>query len=192
MNEKIKKACRVITFIMILPVYSAYLLVSFLGDKQRSFPAFSQFLAQFPGLTGIYMRREFYRLTMESCASDSVIGYGSIFAHPNVSLGSGVSIGSYCCFGAVKIEAGTQIASRVSIISGLEQHQRDSSGQLIEGKSEQVIIGKHVWVGEGAIIASNIGDYSNIAAGAVILKVVPSKSSAIGNPAKIVSETLAS
>ncbi len=187
MKECLKNTIQLITRIFILPVYFVYLVNSALFGKERAFPGFSQFLAQFPGLTGIYLRREFYRLVLNNCARDCVIGYGSIFAHHEVSLGAKVSIGSYCCFGAVKIAEGTQIASRVSIISGLHQHQRNDQQELCEGQFIPVSIGKQVWIGEGAIIARDVGDYSNIAAGAVVLKPVASNSTAVGNPAKTIS-----
>ena len=55
-------------------------------------------------------------------------------------------------------------------------------------KSASVKIGDRVWIGSGAIILPgvSIGDDSVIAAGAVVIKSFPEKSSVGGVPAKLI------
>jgi acetyltransferase-like isoleucine patch superfamily enzyme len=57
-------------------------------------------------------------------------------------------------------------------------------------KSASVKIGDRVWIGSGAIILPgvSIGDDSVIAAGAVVIKSFPEKSSVGGVPAKLIRE----
>lgn len=59
--------------------------------------------------------------------------------------------------------------------------------KIYDLKYEKVIIGDDVWIGTGAIILPGVkvGDYSIIAAGAVVTKNVPEYSIAYGNPMKI-------
>jgi maltose O-acetyltransferase len=52
-----------------------------------------------------------------------------------------------------------------------------------------VRIGKHAWIGGGAIILPgiSIGDETVIGAGSVVTRDVPAGATAVGNPARIVS-----
>lgn len=54
--------------------------------------------------------------------------------------------------------------------------------------SKQVKIGKNVWIGTKAIILPGVtlGDDCVIGAGSIVTKSVPSRSVAVGNPAKVV------
>ena len=51
-----------------------------------------------------------------------------------------------------------------------------------------VKIGKHVWIGTGAIIMPGIivGDYAVVGAGSVVTSHIPSKAIVVGNPARII------
>ena len=75
------------------------------------------------------------------------------------------------------------IASRVSIVSGTKQHVRVDN-KLIDGEYRQVVIGVNSWLGEGSIISANIGQNSNVALGAVVIKDSSDNITLIGNPAK--------
>ena len=62
------------------------------------------------------------------------------------------------------------LASRVSLISGVNQHgiakdQGDYQDQ--KGVFQQILIGKNCWIGEGAIIGKNLIDDQIVAAGKV-------------------------
>ncbi len=61
-------------------------------------------------------------------------------------------------------------------------------GKIYPSKTAPVIIGKNVWIGAGAIILPGvtIGDFSVVAAGAVVTKDVPSGVMVAGVPSKIV------
>ncbi len=55
-------------------------------------------------------------------------------------------------------------------------------------KTKPVIIGRNVWIGTHAIILPGvvIGDGSVVGAGSVVAKSIPSRSVAVGNPAKVI------
>ena len=75
------------------------------------------------------------------------------------------------------------------VISGLEQHGISSVETAIKdqpGHFTQINIGKDCWIGEGAIIAADIGDHSVVAAGSVVVKAVAPYSIVAGNPAKVI------
>jgi hypothetical protein len=92
---------------------------------------FAQTFALVPGIVGDYLRIAYYRLTLEECALESRIQFGSFFAHPQAKIGQGVYIGSYCILGRTEIGDRTQIASAVQIPSGRRQHARADDGRVL-------------------------------------------------------------
>ncbi|MDO5340833.1 MAG: DapH/DapD/GlmU-related protein [Bacteroidia bacterium] len=90
------------------------------------------------------------------------------------------------CGGLVEIGEGATIAPGV-VIHECDAHE-------IEGRlsSKPIYIGKHVWIGEKAIILKgvSIGDGAIIGAGAVVTKDVPAGCLAVGNPAKVIRENV--
>jgi len=78
--------------IVVSPLLIAWRLSGLRGRGAIVFASCSQFLSLFPGRTGSYLRRAFYRRTLLDCAEDAHIEFGTVLAHPDVSIGSGVYI----------------------------------------------------------------------------------------------------
>lgn len=70
---------------------------------------------------------------------------------------------------------------------------RSFDGHEVMGSniSAPIKIGKHVWVGQGAMILKGvtIGDGAIIAAGSIVTKDVPSRTLVGGTPARIIKKT---
>jgi len=150
---------------------------------------FAQFFSMMPGIPGIFLRRAYYSLTTEECSLHCNIGFGSLFTHRQVRIERGVSIGNYCVIGSVHIGQDCEIASRVSITSGKQQHRLSAEGKWTPFESsnmQRVIIGNDVWLGEGAIVLDDVGSNSLIAAGSVVSKATGPGVLAAGNPAKAI------
>jgi acetyltransferase-like isoleucine patch superfamily enzyme len=144
-----------------------------------------------PGVVGDYFRIAFYKLTLKKCSLYSRVSFGSFFAHSDAELGRGVYIGSYCILGSCSIGDRTQIASQVQILSGRQQHIRDSQGRITgasEGKFEPIEIGSDCWIGASSIIMADIGPGTTIGAGAVVVRPVAAQVVAVGNPARVIKE----
>jgi virginiamycin A acetyltransferase len=144
-----------------------------------------------PGVVGDYLRIAYYKLTLKQCSMYSRVSFGSFFAHSDSVLGQGAYIGSYCILGSCSIGDRTQIASQVQILSGRQQHSRDSQGRITgstEGKFEPIQVGSDCWIGASSIIMADIGFGTTIGAGAVVVKPVPEQVVAVGNPARVVKE----
>jgi acetyltransferase-like isoleucine patch superfamily enzyme len=164
-------------------------LLAGFGRAKFGFEFFAQALALVPGIVGDYLRVAFYRLTLTGCPLDWRIQFGSYFAHPQVTVGRHVYIGSYCVLGMVDIGDRTHIATAVQVLSGAHQHARDNTGMidLKHGTLARVTIGADCWLGAGAIVMASIGERSTIGAGSVVVREIPAGSVAVGAPARVVT-----
>lgn len=112
------------------------------------------------------------------------------------SLGK-ISLGNYCL-----VSPGVRIASATSVeigdntmlaqgvyISDADWHGIYDRAEPI-GKTAPVIIGENVWLCDDVSIGKGvtIGDNSIIAAGAIVVRDIPSNVIAGGNPAKVIRE----
>jgi acetyltransferase-like isoleucine patch superfamily enzyme len=164
-------------------------LTSGFGRIEAIYRFWTHFSAILPGLPGDYFRSGYYRLTLEKCALESRIEFGSFFAHPQASVGRGVYIGCYCVLGRISIGDRTQIATGVQILSGSRQHARDSEGRILgaEGSGfKTVVIGSDCWIGAAAIVMADVGNGATIGAGSVVTRPIPPGVVAVGNPARII------
>ena len=141
-----------------------------------------------PGLPGAYIRRAFYRLTLDGCDPMCHIGFGAIFTHREVVVGKGVYLGTWALVGSAVLREGTSIGSRASLLSGTDLHEfRDGQWTPYDaGRRRQITVGPHAFVGEGAIVISDVGACAMVAAGAVVASAVPDGVVVAGNPARFV------
>jgi virginiamycin A acetyltransferase len=180
-----KRCVQAIFLCLALP---AALLAGF-GRAKLGFEFFAQTFALVPGPVGDYIRAAFYKFTLTACSLDCRIQFGSFFAHPQATVGRHVYIGSYCVLGVVDIGDRTHIASAVQVLSGSQQHARDSTGMmdLKHVTFSRVTIGADCWLGAGAIVMAPVGDRSTIGAGSVVVRAIPEGSIAVGAPARVVA-----
>ncbi len=158
------------------------------GRLHGVYTLFAHAYALVPGSPGNFLRAAFYKLTLRASSIDVTISFGSLFSQTGVTLGPNVSIGCYCVIGNATIGARTQIASHVEIPSGAREHHRATDGKLgglVSGGG--AIIGADCWIGASAVILAEVGAGSTIGAGAVVVKPIPPGSTAVGNPAKVIS-----
>ena len=112
--------------------------------------------------------------------------------HGDVILKDGASIGiGSIVIGPVLIGEGS-VCSQNCFISGQSHHYEDVSKNFLRQgvETEQVVIGKNVWIGANSVILPGvkIGNNSVIGAGSAVIKDVPPYSVAVGNPAKIIKQ----
>jgi len=172
-----------------LVVTLPFALLSGFGRVETMYVLWAQGCALIPGIPGDYLRTAYYRMTLEECAPESRIQFGSVFAHPQARVGHRVYIGSYCILGRTTIGDRTQIASAVQVLSGAHQHGRGKDGRVLgseQGRFETVAIGSDCWIGGGAIVMAQVGEGSTIGAGAVVTHPIPAHSVAVGNPARVI------
>ncbi len=186
-----KSLVQLICMAIMLPAALFYRVHAIVLGSDRAFSGWSQLLSLMPGLLGVHLRNAFFRFTMEKCAADCHIGFGTIFSNPDVSVASGVYIGHYCSIGEVTIEKDVLIASHVSIMNGAHQHGtadltvpiRDQAGIHVP-----ITIGHDTWLGERAIVAASVGKHCIIGAGSLVLHPIPDYCVAVGVPARILRD----
>ncbi|MCA9117501.1 MAG: acyltransferase, partial [Planctomycetaceae bacterium] len=142
-----------------------------------------------PGLTGAFLRRGFYRSVLPRCGSGVWVGFGAILSHPEICIGHHVYVGPYCALGQVTLEDDVLVGSHVSIANGGRQHgiaRLDIPVREQPGEFPRVTVGRDSWIGDRAVILTNVGRHCVIGAGAVVTKSVPDYAIVAGNPARII------
>jgi acetyltransferase-like isoleucine patch superfamily enzyme len=157
--------------------------------RQSLFLFWAQLFALVPGTPGVFARRAFYRLTLERCSGNFMIGFGAFFSHREVVVEADVYVGPYAIVGSARLRRGCLVGSRASILSGGQLHELDEEGRWLPANLErlhQVEIGEHAWIGEGAVVMSDVGRAAMVAAAAVVSTPVPPGIVVAGNPARFV------
>ena len=145
--------------------------------------------AVLPGHPGQFLRRAFYRLTLESCSLDCAIGFGALFSHRMARVESHVFIGPYAVIGCANLREGSLVGTRASLLSGSSQHQLDADGRWTTPDPRDFVvieIGPHAWIGEAATVMADVGEGAQVAAAAVVSAAVPARVVVAGNPARFV------
>lgn len=187
MKLLLKRLLDFLFVLILLPLFLLYLIARLAGSQDSVTAAFAQFLSLFPGKTGNFLRKNFFRFTLSYCSRDCLIGFGTLFSHADTEIGENVYIGPQCNIGKSHIGNGCLLGSGVHILSGKSQHHFDQLDVPIQeqgGHYEKVSIGEDTWIGNGSLIMANIGKKCVIGAGSVVTQDIPDYSIAAGNPAK--------
>jgi acetyltransferase-like isoleucine patch superfamily enzyme len=189
MKLALKAVANLAAILLVLPACSLYVVGSVVLGKERAFPGWSQAFSLLPGLTGVYLRRAFYRLALRRCGKDACLSFGTIFSHATAEVGDRVYVGAFCCLGDVTLEDDVLLGSHVSVPNGGDQHGIDRLDVPIReqvGAWPRVTIGRDTWVGDRAIVLANVGRQCVIGAGAVVTESIPDRAIAVGVPAKVI------
>ena len=117
-----------------------------------------------------------------TCGKQGALDIGDdVFINDGVGIFAGKS---------VSIGRDTKLANNVAIYDTNFHEIGEGEGVL----SEPVVIGRNVWIARDCIILPGvtIGDHSVVGAGSVVVRDVPPRHLAAGNPAKIIREIAAS
>jgi acetyltransferase-like isoleucine patch superfamily enzyme len=189
MRKRLKVAAGAGALALVLPAFLLYRLGAVVLGREKAFPGWSQAFALLPGLTGVLLRRAFYRLVLSRCGADACLSFGTIFSHPTAAVGRAVYVGAYCCLGDVTLEDDVLIASHVSISNGAGQHGTERLDVPIReqpGSWPRVTIGRDSWIGERAVVLADVGHHCIIGAGSVVTQPIPDYAIAVGVPARVV------
>jgi acetyltransferase-like isoleucine patch superfamily enzyme len=155
------------------------------GDA--AFVFWAQAMALVPGLPGVFLRRAFYRMTLERCGTSFYVGFGAWFSHRSSIVEEDVYIGPYAVIGSSCLRRGCLLGTRSSLLSGTGLHAMDRQGRWLPADLthiRQIDIGEYAWIGESAVVMADVGPSAMVAAGAVVSARVPSRVVVAGNPAR--------
>jgi maltose O-acetyltransferase len=113
--------------------------------------------------------------------------YGS-----NITLGAKAFLNFDCVIldcAAVEIGAGTMLGSAVQISAATHPVDPEKRAGGLE-LARPITIGANVWIGSGAVVGPGvtIGDHSVIGAGSVVVRDIPARVVAVGNPCRVLRE----
>ncbi len=156
-------------------------------DRDPAARSNAEVLLLYPGLHAVLAHRAAHSLHGKKhffaarAISQVARGLTGIEIHPGAKIGKGVFIDHGC---AVVIGETAEVGDNCTIYQGVTL---GGTGKHC-GKRHPTL-GSDVMVGAGAKVLGpfKVGDHAKIAAGAVVLKEVPSDSTAVGIPAKIVN-----
>jgi virginiamycin A acetyltransferase len=175
--------------VVMLPALLGWWLTAGLLGTEKAFPGWTQILSLLPGISGVYLRRAFYRMVLARCDRDACICFGTLISHRTAEIGRGVYVGPYCCLGDITLEDDVLIASHVSIANGSRQHGIERVDIPIReqpGQWPRITIGRDTWIGDRAVVLADVGCHCVIGAGAVVTEPIPDYAIAVGVPAKVV------
>lgn len=155
------------------------------------FQSYSQFVSLAPGFQGEYLRRAFYALALPRCGRDFTVGFGTVFSKQDVEVGDRVYVGMHCTIGNVVLEDHVTIGSNVDVLSGSGQHNFSDVNTPIQdqgGTFVTIRIGENSWLGNGTIVMADIGHGCVVGAGSVVVKPLPDRVLAAGNPARVLRD----
>lgn len=188
MKALLKGLAEGLALVVVLPAFLLYRLGALVIGRDKAFPGWSQAVSLVPGLTGVYLRRAFYRLVLPRCGRGCWIGFGVTFSHPTAEVGRDAYLGPYCCLGDVTIEDDALLGSHVSVMNGGAQHGIDRLDVPIReqpGTWVRVVIGRDTWIGDRAVVLADVGNHCVVGAGSVVVKPLPDYAIAVGSPARI-------
>jgi len=153
-----------------------------------TFAFWARTFALVPGLPGVFLRRAFYRRTLDHCDESFFIGFGALFSNRHSRIEQDAYVGPYAVIGSSWLRRGCLIGTRSSIVSGTGLHSQDSQGRWMPTditRIRQIEIGEYAWLGEGAIVMADVGASAMVGAGSVVSSRVPARVVVVGNPARI-------
>jgi len=110
----------------------------------------------------------------------------------NISLGERAFLNFNCVIldcAAVEIGAGAMLGPAVQLCAATHPVDPAERATGLE-YAKPIAVGRNVWIGAGAILGAGvtIGDDSVIGAGSVVLRDVPARVLAAGNPCRVIRE----
>ncbi|MCI0683308.1 MAG: hypothetical protein L0Y71_14490 [Gemmataceae bacterium] len=193
MNRLLKGLCLALGLIVVLAPALLCKLEALLSRRNEMFLFWGQSFALAPGLPGKYLRKCFYRLTLDSCAMSCDLGFMSYFSDRRARVGPRVYVGFGVSVGYAILGEGSLIGSRASILNGGRQHRHGPDGKLtgFDPRTCQLIhVGAETWIGEAAVLMADVGSHCIVAAGSVVSAPVPDNRIVGGNPARFIGKAI--
>jgi virginiamycin A acetyltransferase len=187
MRAALKKALLVVAMLTMAPLSVPVRLVAPWDRDDRVFSFASELVSLLPGWPGMMLRWGFYAVVLPTGAPSLHLGFCSVIAQRDVSIGRDVYIGAFCTIGRSTIEDNVLIGSHVDIVSGRYFHYFDRPDIPIReqgGELKKIVIGRGAWIANNATVLESVGEGCVVAAGAVVVSPCEPMGIYAGNPAR--------
>jgi acetyltransferase-like isoleucine patch superfamily enzyme len=188
-RELAKSAARGVALLVVLPALCSFWLRRPLIGADRALQGSTQALGLLPGLLGQYLRRAFLARVLAHCAPTAAIEFGTTFSAVGARIDERAYIGPNCHIGLAHVHRDVLIAPCVHVPSGGRVHGISDVTVPIRdqaGEPTMVHIGAGAWIGTAAIVMSDVGEGTIVAAAAVVTKPLPAYIIAGGIPARLI------
>ncbi len=189
MKSVLKFLVKLIARIVIAPLAYPVRWLACVDGRHQIFQTGSQIVSLIPGMTGIYLRREYYKVTLGLRSDGFVIGFGTLLNQRGIEIGNDAYIGPYCNLGICAIEDDVLLGSGVDIVSGSQVHffdRTDTPIRLQGGELRKVTVGRDTWIGNKAVVMEDVAEGSVVGAASVVTKTFEPSSIIAGTPAKFI------
>jgi acetyltransferase-like isoleucine patch superfamily enzyme len=147
----------------------------------------SQVMSLIPGMPGVYLRREYYKVVLGLRSTGFVIEFGCLLCQRGIEIGNNVYVGAFCNIGLSTIEDDVLLGSNVDIVSGGQVHHFDRTDipiRLQGGELRKIRIGRDTWIGNKAVVMEDVAEGSVVGAGSVVTKKFEPGYVLAGSPAR--------
>lgn len=181
----------VIEAIIALPIITISLILGYIFSYIGHYSEVSMLLSGIPLHIGEISRYVYYKITLKHVGKFVRFKHGSAILYNNVELGNNVLIGYNTLVGECSIGDDVIIGSNVNITSGTKQHRfenKDIPIRLQRGVRIKLKLGNNIWIGNNAVIASDITDNCVVGLNSSVVKSLEKSGVYVGTPAILIKE----
>src|SRR5688572_12383162 len=189
MKKLLKSMAGVVAWVIAAPLAYPVAWTAALDRRHLVFQCASHMMSLWPGIIGVYIRRQYYRTALGLKSTGFVIEFGTILAQRGIEIGNNVYVGPFCNIGLSTLEDDVLLGSNVDIVSGKRTHFFDRLDVPIreqEGTLEKIRIGAGSWVGNKSVVMATIGKGCVVGAGSVVTSAFEDLQIIAGNPARAI------
>ncbi|MBI4605061.1 MAG: acyltransferase [Planctomycetes bacterium] len=187
MRRLAKALASILARVLVAPAAYPVAWLAPLDGRHALFQLGSHLMSLLPGLPGVYLRREYYKVVLGLRSKGFVIEFGTILAQRGTEIGSNVYIGPFCNIGLSAIEDDVLLGSNVDVVSGKHTHSFDRTDVPIreqEGVLKKIRIGRGSWIGNKSVVLETVGEGCVVGAGSVVTAETEPWVVLAGNPAR--------
>lgn len=191
MKKFIKISFYRLMFVLVFPWGLAARYIRARLGSAYLFHFFTETLSLLPVHMGIYCRTAFYHLTLNRAPHNLITLFGAILTNMDICIGDNVIIGGRTTIGLCDIGNHANIGNRTTLLSGRYHHNfkaLDDQMMVEQASLCRIRIGRNSFIGDNCTVMADIGEYSIIGAGSVVVKPIPAYVIAVGNPARVIKK----
>jgi len=189
MKHVSKLFASVLCRILVAPFAYPILWLKVIDGRHLIFQFGSQWMSLVPGMPGVYLRREYYKVVLGLKSAGFVIEFGTLLCQRGIEIGNNVYVGPFCNIGLSAIEDDVLLGGNVDIVSGSHVHHFDRTDipiRLQGGELRKIRIGRDTWIGNKAVVLEDVAEGTVVGAGSVVTKKFESGYVLAGSPARMI------